>query len=189
MVGFVRSAAALILFQTFIFSNSVLPVQAATLSFPADGPITAVENALAPETASRGLHDPVSVLQPESGSVFGQDATAGSLFLSVLGSSPAMAVHSGLLIDDGSAGANGRMVLHRLVSALGYVVLSLYLLIALFAMARTLAECNETGSHSVAQRVAGCVLCLFWLPLALLFLVIEQVRGREKTPLEMRQSN
>jgi hypothetical protein len=45
------------------------------------------------------------------------------------------------------------------------ILVGLYLLVAAIAVTCTLVEWRETREASALGALAGCVLCLFWLPM------------------------
>lgn len=48
-------------------------------------------------------------------------------------------------------------------------LLAIYVAIALLAVLRTIIEGIRSPSASVLGTIAGCILCLFWLPMFVVF--------------------
>ena len=49
------------------------------------------------------------------------------------------------------------------------LLLAVYLVIALLAVLKTITEGIRSSSASVLGTIAGCFLCLFWLPMFIVF--------------------
>lgn len=69
----------------------------------------------------------------------------------------------------------GGKVVKGLLGALFHVVAGVYLFIALVAMVNTLLEARYNKVSSILGSIAGCALCLFWLPIVGTFYLVQQL--------------